>query len=97
LEINEMNRILMAAAAALVLGAPLAFAANSGLPNPADLTTKHCSYLDQQFSNAKYKTEAAKQVAEEKAEALCRQDKDRDGRANFGSALHPSSVTQATS
>jgi len=75
-----MNRTLMAAAALLVAGTPLAFAANNAFINRADLTTLHCSYLNQQFSSSGWKhySEAAKQVAEEKAMSLCRQDRHRE-------------------
>src|SRR5881396_2430789 len=45
-EIDKMNKFPMALAVALVLGAPLAFAANDNLPSPAAMTTVHCTNLE---------------------------------------------------
>lgn len=88
-----MNRILMAAAVVLVSGTPLAFAATSGSTtgtmSSAYLTTEHCPNLDQQFSTEKFKSESARQVAEEKAEASCRQDRHKNGGVEFGSKAKP--------
>lgn len=75
-----MYKIPAAAAVALILGAPLAFGANNGLPNPTDLTTEHCSYLETQMPPKALKPYAAatRQAAEEKALSLCRQDRHKD-------------------
>ncbi|HET6621702.1 MAG TPA: hypothetical protein VFG64_17325 [Dongiaceae bacterium] len=75
-----MYKIPAAVAVALVLGAPLAFGANNGLPNPADLTTQHCSYLETQMPSQAQKpyAAAATQAAEEKALSFCRQDRHKD-------------------
>ncbi|HEV8390059.1 MAG TPA: hypothetical protein VGQ35_09465 [Dongiaceae bacterium] len=96
LEINIMNRILMAAAVLMVSATPLAFAAASGSTtgtmSSAYLTTEHCPNLDQQFSTERFKSESARQVAEEKAEALCRQDKHKFGGEQFGSKVKPANL-----
>jgi hypothetical protein len=81
LEIAQMKKILMATAIVLVSGSPLAFAATSGNMSPSALTTQHCSYLDQKFSQENFKSESARQVAESKAESLCRQDRHKNGGA----------------
>lgn len=75
-----MYKIPAVVAVALVLGPPLAFGANNGLPNPADLTTQHCSYLETQMPSKAQKPYAAAttQAAEEKALSLCRQDRHKD-------------------
>jgi hypothetical protein len=75
-----MYKIPAAAAVALILGAPLAFGANNGLPNPADLTTEHCSYLETQMPSQGVTpySEAKRQAAEEKALSLCRQDRHKN-------------------
>lgn len=77
-----LNKTLMAAAILLVAGSPLAFAANSSKNlSTAELTTKHCSVVDQQLSQTKFKTETARQIAEEKVSTVCRQDRHKDGGA----------------
>lgn len=74
-----MNRILMAAAVALVSGAPLAFAASGEAVNNADLSTLHCANLKQEYSaNATPESSAARQLADQKAESMCKQNKDHD-------------------
>jgi hypothetical protein len=88
-----MNRIVMAAAVLLVSGAPLAFA----MPNPSDmttsaLTTEHCANLEQDFSSLKFPNESAKQVAEQKAESVCRQDKHKNGGVEWASRTKPTSL-----
>ena len=88
-----MNRIVMAAAVLLVSGAPLAFA----MPNPNDmttsaLTTEHCANLEQDFSSLKFPNESAKQVAERKAESVCRQDKHKNGGVEWASRTKPTSL-----
>jgi hypothetical protein len=88
-----MNRIVMAAAVLLVSGAPLAFA----MPNPTDmttsaLTTEHCANLEQDFSSLKFPNESAKQVAEQKAESVCRQDKHKNGGVEWASRTKPTSL-----
>jgi hypothetical protein len=89
-----MNRILMATAIALVAGTPLAFAKTGPISN-ADLTTLHCSRVEQDFAHdrAAYKSEAAFQVAEEKALSLCRQDRDHEDR--HAGAEHEGGVASA--
>jgi hypothetical protein len=74
---SHMKNILIATTAALVVSAPLAFAATAPISNAA-LTTLHCSHVEQIFSKNRdaYKSEAAFQVAEQKALSLCRQSKD---------------------
>ena len=71
-----MKKILMAAAIALVAGTPLAFAKTEPI-SQSDLTSLHCHNVAQDFARnrAAYKSESAFQVAEQKAESLCRQDK----------------------
>jgi hypothetical protein len=71
-----MNKVLIAATIAMVSGTSLAFAKSEPISN-ADLTTLHCSRVGQQFSNDRsaYKSEAAFQVAEQKALSLCRADR----------------------
>ena len=88
-----MNRILMAAAVLLVSGAPFAFA----MPNPTDmttseLTTEHCANLEQDFSILKFPSESAKQVAEQKAESVCRQDKHKNGGVEWASRTKPATL-----
>ena len=84
-----MNKIPMAAAVALVLGSPLAFAANNSLPSPADMTTLHCANIETPSpinDSAKSYSSARKQTAEEEAMSLCRQDRHKNGgveKANF--------------
>src|SRR5688572_11902309 len=78
----KMNKIPLMAAVALVLGTPLAFAADSGLPSPALATTEHCSRLETQFpikDDATSYSAAKKQAAEQNAMSLCRQDKHKNG------------------
>src|SRR5262245_50691937 len=88
-----MNRIVMAAAVLLVSGAPLALA----MPNPTDmttseLTTEHCANLEQDFSSLKFPNESAKQVAEQKAESVCRQDKHKNSRIESVSRTKPNTL-----
>jgi hypothetical protein len=77
---SKMYKLPAAAAVALILGAPLAFGANNALPNPADLTTQHCSYLETQMPSQAQKPYAAAttQAAEQKALSFCRQDRHKD-------------------
>lgn len=82
-----MNKILIAAALALVASTPLAFAAKTTTPPPASiLTTEHCTAVERTFDNDRshYKSEAAFQVAEQKAMSLCKWDRHRDGNIEFG-------------
>jgi hypothetical protein len=90
---ENMNRILTAAAVLLVLGAPLALA----MPNPTDmttseLTTEHCANLAQDFSSLKFPNLSARQVAEQKAYAVCRQDRHKNGGTEWSSRTRPSSL-----
>ena len=80
-----MNKILIATALALVASAPLAFARTT-TPPASDLTTAHCTSVDQTFDSnrAHYKSESAFLVAEQKAESLCKWDRHRDGNVEFG-------------
>lgn len=88
-----MNRILMAAAVLLVSGAPFALA----MPNPTDmttaaLTTEHCPNLEQDFSSLKFPSESAKQLAEQKADSVCRQDKHKNGGQQGTARTRPTSL-----
>lgn len=85
-----MNKILMATAIALVAGTPLAFAKTEPISS-ADLTTLHCSRVEQDFARdrAAYKSESAFQVAEEKAMSLCRQDTHHDDKHASGAHERP--------
>ncbi|HKP26665.1 MAG TPA: hypothetical protein VJV39_22545 [Dongiaceae bacterium] len=88
-----MNRIVMAAAVLLVSGTPFAFA----MPNPTDmstseLTTEHCRNLEQDFSSMKFPSESAKQMAEQKAYAVCRQDRHKNGGVEWGSRAKPTNL-----
>jgi len=77
-----MNRIMIATAAALVLGAPLALAANNPPLTSAILPTEHCTRLQQQLAHEQDKhgsaTSYQARAGYEEDMALCRQDKDRD-------------------
>jgi hypothetical protein len=76
-----MNKILIAAALALVASSPLAFAAKTATPSASIMTTEHCSSVEQNFDNSRshYKSESAFLTAEQKAMSLCRQDKHKNG------------------
>jgi hypothetical protein len=77
-----MNKVPMAVAVALVLSAPLAFAASDNLPSPAAMNTVHCTNLETPSpinGNAKSYDSAKKQAAEEEAMSLCRWDWHKDG------------------
>lgn len=77
-----MNKIPMVAAVALVLGSPLAFAANSNLPSPAGMTSLHCPNIETPSpigDGAMNYSSAKKQTAEEEAMLLCRQDRHKNG------------------
>ncbi len=77
-----MHKIPLMAAVALVLGTPLAFAADNALPNPALAYTEHCSNLETQYpikDDATSYSAAKKQAAEQNALSLCRQDKHKNG------------------
>jgi hypothetical protein len=87
-----MNRTLMAAAIALVVGTPVAFAATGRNTDNIDPTVERCSYVDQQLSNTKFKSEAARQVAESKAESLCQQDRHKERSADGAQASKASFV-----
>ena len=76
-----MKKILMAAAVVLVSGAPLAFAATSGNMSTSDLTDRHCSYVNQQLPQERFESESDRLVAEQHADAVCRQDRHKDGGA----------------
>jgi len=80
-----MNKILIAAALALVASAPLAFAKTT-TPPASVLTTEHCTSVEQTFdaNRSHYKSESAFQVAEQKAMSLCRWDKHKNGGVEFG-------------
>ena len=84
-----MNKILMAAAAVLVSSAPLAFAAASTNVSNAALTSERCSYVDQQLSQTTFKSDAARQNAEEAAMSLCQEDRHKNGGKQVdGNATH---------
>ncbi|HEY3149430.1 MAG TPA: hypothetical protein VGJ75_23910 [Dongiaceae bacterium] len=74
-----MNRILMAATVALMSSAPLAFAAASTSLSNAALTAEHCGYVDQQLPQTTFKSDAARQNAQEAAMSLCREDRHKNG------------------
>jgi len=80
-----MNKILIATALALVASAPLAFARTT-TPPASDLTTAHCTSVEQTFDNNRthYKSESAFLVAEQKAMSLCKWDQHKDGGVDFG-------------
>jgi hypothetical protein len=88
-EFDKMNKIPMAAAVALLLGSPLAFAADSNLPSPAGMTPLHCPNIETPSpigDGAMNYSSAKKQTAEEEALSLCRQDRHKNGgveKANF--------------
>jgi hypothetical protein len=81
-----MNKILIAAALALVASSPLAFAAKTTTPRASALTTEHCASVERTFDSNRshYNSEAAFQVAEQKAMSLCRWDKHKNGGVEFG-------------
>lgn len=81
-----MNKILIVTALALVASAPLAFAKTTTPPPASSLTMQHCAAVERTFDNNRshYKSEAAFQVAEEKAMSLCKWDRHRDGNVEFG-------------
>jgi hypothetical protein len=77
-----MNKIPMLAALALVLGAPLAFAADNTLSSPSAMTTTHCTNLETPSpinGRAMDYSSAKKQAAEEQAMSLCRWDYHKNG------------------
>jgi hypothetical protein len=80
-----MNKILIAAALALVASSPLAFAAKTATPPASFLTTEHCTSVEQTFdaNRSHYTSESAFQVAEQKAMSLCRWDKHKNGGVEF--------------
>ena len=84
-----MNKILIAAAFALAASSPLAFAAKTTTTPASILTTEHCTAVERTFDHDRshYKSEAAFQVAGEKAMSQCRQDKHKNGGVEFGSKL----------
>ena len=77
-----MKRILIAAAVAMVTGAPLALAATYPATTPSALTTLHCSYADQHLaykqSQGRYATESDYRVAQQQASTYCREDKHKN-------------------
>jgi hypothetical protein len=81
-----MNKILIAAALALVAGAPFAFAKTTTPPPASSLTMEHCTAVEQSFdaNRSHYKSESAFRVAEQKAMSLCRWDKHKNGGVEFG-------------
>ena len=81
-----MNKILIAATLALVASAPLALAKTTTPPPASILTTEHCTAVERNFDNNRshYKSEAAFQVAEQKAMSVCKWDKHKNGRVEFG-------------
>ena len=81
-----MNKILIAAALALVASSPLAFAAKTATPPASIMTTEHCNSVEQNFDSNRshYKSESAFLTAEQKAMSLCRQDRHKDGGREFG-------------
>jgi hypothetical protein len=81
-----MNKIPMVAAVALVLGTPLAFAADnnvqSNLPSPSAMTTTHCTNLETPSpinGGAMDYSSAKKQAAAEEAMSLCKWDYHKNG------------------
>lgn len=86
-----MNRTITAAAAAIILGAPLAHAtSNAASMTPSEwqvaeaYTTEHCKALEEQFAKeeAQHKTSSAYEQAralKEEGLSLCRQDKHKEG------------------
>ena len=81
-----MNKILIATALALVASAPLAFAKTTTPPPASSLTMEHCTAVERTFDHNRshYKSEAAFQVAEQKAMSLCKWDKHKNGGVEFG-------------
>jgi len=93
-EIDKMTRISIAvAAAALVLGAPLAFAANENLPSQAAMNTIHCTNLETPSpidGSATNYSSGREQAAQEQAIALCRWDYHKNGSIHaFNEATKP--------
>ena len=79
-----MNKILIATTLALVASTPFAFA--KGAPIPATPTAMHCENVQYDFSQdrAAFKSEAAFQLAQQKAMSLCRQNKDHEDKGPRG-------------
>jgi hypothetical protein len=98
-EIDKMNKIPMVAALALVLGAPLAFAADSNVPSPSAMTTTHCSNLETPSpikGGAMDYSSAKKQTAEEEAMSLCKWDYHKNGGVHaFNEAKKPGTTAPA--
>ena len=88
-----MNKVPMAVAVALVLSAPLAFAASDNLPSPAAMNTVHCTNLETPSpinGDAKSYDSAKNQAAMEEAMSLCRWDFHKNGSIHaFNEAQKP--------
>ena len=82
-----MNKILIATTLALVASTPFALA--EGAPIPATPTAMHCENVQYNFSQdrAAFKSEAAFQLAQQKAMSLCRQNKEPRGQGAPGTLL----------
>jgi hypothetical protein len=72
-----MKKIMMATAIALVAGSPLAFAQSMSYGR-FDPTTKRCSVIEYDLSQAKFRTETDRLVTAEKDLSVCRVDRSHD-------------------
>lgn len=83
-----MNKVLIAAALALVASTSFAFAKTTN-PPASILTTEHCTAVERNFdSNRTHdKSESAFLTAEQKAMSLCRWDKHKNSGVAFGSKV----------
>lgn len=79
-----MNRILMAAAIAVVAGSPLALAAKGTSVNPETFSTRRCGSVESLLSTMKFGSAADRQTATHEALSLCRQNNDSSKRAERG-------------
>jgi hypothetical protein len=98
-EIDKMNKIPMAVAVALVLSAPLAYAASDNLPSPAAIHPIHCPNFETPSpinGNAMSYSEAKKQAAEEEVMSLCRWDFHKKGGINPANGQHQTRVSDAS-
>jgi hypothetical protein len=97
METDEMKKILMAAAASIVFGAPLAFAAGTTAGSPplqqVAAETAHCPALEQQVQNEESQLSPAAAVKDagkmDESLSLCRQDKHKNDVEKVGAALRP--------
>lgn len=87
-----MNKILIAATFALAASSSLAFARITTPPS-SFLTTEQCTSVERTLDNNRshYKSEAAFQLAEQKAMSLCRWDRHHNGGGEYGMKLSSSS------